>query len=59
MKFETASFQNALDFIMAKGLHQGNSNSKHQTHVRIKATGGGAYKFADMFQVLVGSITSH
>lgn len=52
MKFETAKIDQAIDFIMAKGLHRiTNGANGLQEHVQVKATGGGAYKFAEIFQV--------
>lgn len=46
MKFETAKVDQCLDFIEAKGLHKqwGGNGAK----MRVKATGGGAYKYADV-----------
>jgi hypothetical protein len=45
VKFETNRVEDAIDFIEAKGLHryQTKSGSKE---MRVKATGGGAYKYA-------------
>ena len=52
VKFETAKITQAMDFIKANCLHMFRNGSKSpQEVVRIKATGGGAYKFADIFQV--------
>lgn len=54
VKFETSKIAQALDFIKANCLHMylTNGNGKKRV-VRIKATGGGAFKFADIFQVLL------
>lgn len=54
VKFETSKVAQALDFIKANCLHmyQNGSNGSKRV-VRIKATGGGAFKFADIFQVLL------
>ena len=52
VKFETAKIMQAMDFIKANCLHMFRNGSKSaQEVVRIKATGGGAFKFADIFQV--------
>ena len=42
-----------FDFIVSKGLHHlpVNSAKDPTKRVSVKATGGGAYKFADEFQV--------
>ncbi len=43
--------EDALDFIAAKGLHRvrGSRGGPDKT-MRVKATGGGAYKYADIFK---------
>lgn len=52
VKFETAKMDSAMNFIKANCLHLSNGRDKHlKDVVRIKATGGGAFKFADIFQV--------
>ena len=53
VKFETAKIGQAMDFIKANCLHMfRNGSTGEREVVRIKATGGGAYKFSDIFQVL-------
>ncbi|KAL8457807.1 hypothetical protein ACS0TY_035617 [Phlomoides rotata] len=61
VKFETAKINECLDFIYSKQLHRGGMDSRHwQTegpnseNTIIKATGGGAYKFADLFKERLG-----
>lgn len=52
VKFETAKIGSAMSFIRENCLHmhrRGTDTVKDV--VRIKATGGGAFKFADVFQV--------
>lgn len=53
VKFETSAIDQAIEFILAKGLHQSQarSHSGRVNRVRVKATGGGAYKFAEALQV--------
>ena len=52
VKFETARIDDCIDFIEAKGLHRTlNGAGKPEGKVRIVATGGGAFKYADKFQV--------
>ncbi len=56
VKFETARIDECIDFIEAKGLHRvsgsgGASGDVPEGKVRVVATGGGAYKYADIFQV--------
>ena len=52
MKFETQRINDCIDFIEAKGLHRThNGAGEPEGKVRVVATGGGAYKFAEMFQV--------
>ena len=54
MKFETQRINDCIDFIEAKGLHRThNGAGEPEGKVRVVATGGGAYKFAEMFQVRV------
>ncbi|KAK9799347.1 hypothetical protein WJX73_008823 [Symbiochloris irregularis] len=52
VKFETSAIDQAIEFILAKGLHQlqARSHSGRANRVRVKATGGGAYKFAEALQ---------
>ena len=52
VKFETSRIDECLDFIKSKNLHQTPGNGDGDTpSVRVVATGGGAYKYADLFQV--------
>ncbi|KAG6747059.1 hypothetical protein POTOM_049437 [Populus tomentosa] len=61
VKFETSKINECLDFISSKQLHCGGMDS-HSWHSEtssngnavIKATGGGAYKFADLFKERLG-----
>ncbi|XP_074316909.1 pantothenate kinase 2 [Silene latifolia] len=61
VKFETAKINECLDFIKSKQLHLGGINSLRwpsdavpNENVVVKATGGGAYKFADLFKERLG-----
>lgn len=45
VKFETTKVDECIDFIEAKGLHRHNSSGMP---MRVKATGGGAYKYAEV-----------
>ncbi|KAK9119721.1 hypothetical protein Scep_017814 [Stephania cephalantha] len=61
VKFETAEINECLDFINSKQLHRGginprgwHVNSSVNDDAIIKATGGGAYKFADLFKERLG-----
>lgn len=49
VKFETAKIDQMLEFIEAKGLHKLPNGGGGAA--RIKATGGGAFKFAQLFEV--------
>lgn len=52
MKFETQRINDCIDFIEAKGLHRThNGAGEPEGKVRVVATGGGAFKYADAFQV--------
>ena len=58
VKFETARIDECIDFIEAKGLHRvsgaaASGGDAPDGKVRVVATGGGAYKYADIFQVRV------
>ncbi|KAK3033524.1 hypothetical protein RJ639_032753 [Escallonia herrerae] len=61
VKFETSKVNECLDFINSKQLHRGGVDSscwhaevpKNENAV-IKATGGGAHKFADLFKERLG-----
>ncbi|KAH9776185.1 Pantothenate kinase 2 [Citrus sinensis] len=61
VKFETTKISECLDFIHSKQLHRGGVDSCHwnpgvqaNDNAVIKATGGGAYKFADLFKERLG-----
>ncbi|XP_039057960.1 pantothenate kinase 2-like isoform X1 [Hibiscus syriacus] len=61
VKFETSKLNECLDFISSKQLHCGRIDSHHwnseapaNENAVIKATGGGAYKFADLFKERLG-----
>uniref|UniRef100_A0A9I9CE58 Pantothenate kinase 2 n=1 Tax=Cucumis melo TaxID=3656 RepID=A0A9I9CE58_CUCME len=62
VKFETSKINECLDFIHSKQLHRGACNDLPHWHsddpanenAIIKATGGGAYKFADLFKERLG-----
>ncbi|GLI70548.1 hypothetical protein VaNZ11_015467 [Volvox africanus] len=55
VKFETSRVEDAINFIEAKGLHRycGRNGTKE---MRVKATGGGAYKYADVFKERLGVV---
>jgi type II pantothenate kinase len=46
VKFETARIDDCLEFIEAKGLHRCTGKDGLRHEVRVKATGGGAVRFA-------------
>lgn len=61
VKFETNKINECLDFIKSKQLHCGGMNPRRwpsdavsNENVVVKATGGGAYKFADLFKERLG-----
>ncbi|KAL5747196.1 hypothetical protein ACOSP7_024194 [Xanthoceras sorbifolium] len=61
VKFETTKINECLDFIYSKQLHHGGMDSRHwnaeapaNDSAVIKATGGGAYKFTDLFKERLG-----
>lgn len=61
VKFETGKLNECLDFISSKQLHHGGidspswrSGGQTDQNIVIKATGGGAYKFADIFRERLG-----
>ncbi|KAF8378279.1 hypothetical protein HHK36_029618 [Tetracentron sinense] len=61
MKFETNKIYECLDFIHSEQLHRGGMDSRcwhseppANENAVIKATGGGAYKFADLFKEKLG-----
>ncbi len=52
VKFETSKISQCLDFIKSKNLHHSPENGQgDKPQMRVQATGGGAFKYADMFQV--------
>ena len=56
VKFETQRINDCIDFIEAKGLHRTHNGAGEPVgKVRVVATGGGAYKYADRFQVGLAS----
>lgn len=61
VKFETSKINECLDFISSKQLHCGGidspswrKGSETGCDIVIKATGGGAYKYADLFKERLG-----
>ncbi|XP_057417787.1 pantothenate kinase 2-like [Lotus japonicus] len=50
VKFETNKINECLDFIYSKNLHHGRESS----NTIIKATGGGAFKYAELFKEKLG-----
>ncbi|TVU10156.1 hypothetical protein EJB05_43667 [Eragrostis curvula] len=60
VKFETGKLNECLDFISSKQLHRGGVDSPswrsgaQPDDIVIKATGGGAYKYADLFKERLG-----
>ncbi|KAI9174815.1 hypothetical protein LWI28_023120 [Acer negundo] len=58
VKFETTKINECLDFIRSKQLHRGghhwNAEAPANENAVIKATGGGAFKFADLFKERLG-----
>ncbi|PQP94059.1 pantothenate kinase 2 [Prunus yedoensis var. nudiflora] len=61
VKFEAHKINECLDFIYSKQLHRGgmdariwNPDAPTNENSVIKATGGGAYKFADLFKERLG-----
>ena len=56
VKFETARIRDCLDFIEAKGLHRCLGRDGFRRETRVKATGGGAHRFADMFRERLGLV---
>ncbi|XXG63107.1 hypothetical protein AAC387_Pa05g1368 [Persea americana] len=58
VKFETQKLNECLDFISSKQLHRGGIDlhdcNSPDGNATIKATGGGAYKFADLFKERFG-----
>ncbi|KAA6417475.1 MAG: pantothenate kinase 2, partial [Trebouxia sp. A1-2] len=57
VKFETSKIGQCLDFIKSKNLHHCPDNGQgKKPQMRVQATGGGAFKYADMFQEQLGLI---
>ncbi|XP_073274407.1 pantothenate kinase 2 isoform X1 [Primulina huaijiensis] len=61
VKFETSKIYDCLDFIYSKQLHRGGMDSRYwqaqgsdTENTIIKATGGGAHKYADLFNERLG-----
>ncbi|GJN34463.1 hypothetical protein PR202_gb23125 [Eleusine coracana subsp. coracana] len=60
VKFETEKLNECLEFISSKQLHRGGVDSPswrsgaQPDDIVIKATGGGAYKYADLFKEKLG-----
>ncbi|XP_075503373.1 pantothenate kinase 2 isoform X2 [Primulina tabacum] len=60
VKFETSKIYDCLDFIYSKQLHRGMDSRHWQAqgsdteNTIIKATGGGAHKYADLFKERLG-----
>lgn len=54
VKFETQKVEECVAFIEAKGLHRSVDGSGAK--MRVKATGGGAYKYAELFRERLGLI---
>ena len=52
-KFETTRIEECMEFIERKRLHRHNNSSEP---IRVKATGGGAFKYADLFMKRLGII---
>lgn len=53
VKFETSKMDACLDFIEAKGLHRYRHDGQQDGIMTVMATGGGAYKFAEVCAVVV------
>ncbi|XP_014490606.1 pantothenate kinase 2 [Vigna radiata var. radiata] len=61
VKFETRKISECLDFIYSKKLHFGGGESRYsdgstELNAIVKATGGGAHKFADLFKERLGLV---
>lgn len=54
VNFETQKINECLEFISSKQLHLGSSEISSGNSATIKATGGGAFKFADLFKEKLG-----
>jgi len=55
VKFETSRVEDAIAFIEAKGLHRFHGRGGTMG-MRVKATGGGVYKYADLFRERLGVV---
>ncbi|KAK2354828.1 Pantothenate kinase 1 [Trifolium repens] len=58
-KFETSKINDCIDFIKTMKLHLGGSQQQENPGsqpISIKATGGGSYKYADLFKERLGII---
>ncbi|QCD82294.1 pantothenate kinase 1 [Vigna unguiculata] len=58
-KFETSKINDCLEFIKSMKLHIGGSQPQENPGsqpIAVKATGGGAYKYADLFKERLGII---
>ncbi|CAG9461150.1 unnamed protein product [Pedinophyceae sp. YPF-701] len=58
VKFETSKVHDAINFIREKGLHRRplDSGGRDTDVAMVKATGGGAYKYADLFKQELGVV---
>ncbi|KAI3847606.1 hypothetical protein MKX03_024391, partial [Papaver bracteatum] len=54
VKFETREINHCLDFIKFKLLHCQVESKQKGTVAKVKVTGAGAYKFADLFMEKIG-----
>ena len=52
-KFETSRIEDCMEFIERKSLHKRKNSEKP---IRVKATGGGAFKYAEVFRNRLGII---
>lgn len=55
VKFESSRVEDAINFIEAKGLHRKRGRNGPR-EMRVKATGGGSYKYADIFKARLGVV---
>ncbi|RMZ52550.1 hypothetical protein APUTEX25_003693, partial [Auxenochlorella protothecoides] len=53
VKFESSKIEECMDFMEAKRLHRSNGGNEP---MRVKATGGGAFKYAERFKERLGLI---
>ncbi|XP_009621068.1 pantothenate kinase 1 [Nicotiana tabacum] len=57
VKFETSKIEDCINFLSSKKLQQCGAQCHHShtvDKIKIKATGGGAFKFADLFKEKLG-----